>query len=83
MMNQTIEVHTIYNVTTFTSAFEAKKFIFNEAKDGVEEFVVKFLADEVEAYAEITDYTFDDDEERVDTWTGSSFITDAVKDPNI
>lgn len=82
-MNQAIEVHTIYNVTTFTSVFEAKKFIWNEAQDGVEEFVVKFLADEEEIQAEITDYAFDDDEERVDTWTGHKFITDAVIDPNI
>jgi hypothetical protein len=83
MMNQAIEIQTMYSKATFNTAFEAKLHIFNEAQDGVEAFMVHFTADEV--YAEATvDGTFtDDDGEEWPAWTGCAWICDAVKDPNI
>jgi hypothetical protein len=83
MMNQTIEVQTQYSKATFNTAFEAKKYIFNEAQDGVEAFLVYFTADEEYAEAEVDGTFTDDDGEEWPAWTGTAWIINAVKDPNI
>lgn len=78
-----IQVQTQYSKATFNTAFEAKKYIFNEAADGVEAFLVFFASDEDYAEAEVDGTFTDDDGEEWPQWTGSSWIINAITDPNI
>ena len=80
-MEQEIKVTTIYGTTSFQTQLEAKKFIHHEADDGVTEFEVEFVNDEITSSAKVDDYSFDDEGDIVDTWVGCSWITDAVENP--